>query len=210
MEKFKAHKGGKATLTSLRFTPEEQQGLKAALGEFPEDTVELFINGLEVHCIYALRYMKDRSDFALKRKERERVLRRFEKTQKELGRLLDKKTSFQEKADIFDGEIHSPETVFEKESLHWLMVSVSMQLKVITEKIQDGRNKAGRPVTVAGDLVEKILIGFEGHFGRPSGYSNPNIPTSGPFFAVVQIALEACGLPAEDPSRHIKKALKTL
>ena len=217
MEKFKASefegKGVKYTFTSWRFTQGEKSDLEQSLAKFPPDKVAQFIDDLEMICLHAKSYLLER-DVTFQRAERKRMLNRLKKATEELEMVLDKKIPIAPKNNIFDESIYSDSTeVLEKESLRWLMISASMQMKKISEIIQDTHNTPGRPSTntATGDLVKVLAVGFKNYFETPTGYqTSPQNPGSGPFFSIVQIVLAALDLPCHDPSRHIRAALEAL
>jgi hypothetical protein len=226
MERYETQKievnGKQVVFYSWRFTEDERESLKAALRKFPDEKVNLFINSLEMLCILARQYLKKRN-VTFQRAERKRMLGRFKKAEEDLYTLIDKHQNskqdicLKEKKNIFDDCIFSDSTmILEKQRLHYLILAVATQLKEIQEILKSESAKPGRPSAdvATGELVKIIAHGFQNHFAeRPTGHltslkSNPSKPS--PFFPVVQIALEACGLQIEDPSRHIRAALKTL
>lgn len=200
------------TLYSMRFTQEEREALQGVLVKFPDEKVSAFISDLEKLCLWELSYLKDRN-VTFDRTEKKRMLRHFEKTQKELLQLVDRKVKAQENKSILEIGVVSDEMVLEHDRLYWLMLTAAMKLKEIVTVIQNESSSPGRPATdsATGDFVKIVAHGFKNFFEKPTAYgSSKDEIEDKPFFAVVQIALEACGLPSKDPSRHIKAALKSL
>jgi hypothetical protein len=196
---------------SFRFTEEERNDLKKALVKFPKERIELFINGLENFCRWGRNFVTQRN-ITFERAEKKRMLRHFEKTSEELFAFIDQGLTAEEKKSIFDIGVACDVEVCERERLRWLMLSAGTQLKEICKIIKEDHSQPGRPSADAatGELVKVIAHGFQNHFQKPTGYRPSKNPESGPFFAVVQIALKACELPFEYPERHIRAALKSL
>lgn len=224
MERYETQKvevnGKQVVFYSWRFTGDERESLKAALAKFSDEKVNLFINGLEMICLHARQYLKERN-VTFQRAERKRMLGRFKKAEEELYTLIDKHRDskqdvcLKEKKNIFDNSIFSNDAmILEKQRLHYLLLAAATQLKEIITIIKDESGEPGRPSAdvATGELVKIIAHGFQNHFEKPTGHlTSPkaNVKPS-PFFPVVQITLEACGLPYENPLRHIRVALKTL
>jgi hypothetical protein len=224
MERYETQKievnGKKVSFYSWRFTSLELDHLKLVLAKFPIENVTQFVNDLEDICRCAKQYLYERN-ITFQRSEKKRMLGRFEKTEKELNRLLDAQTKdakfnipLKEKRDIFDCNIVMPdyEEVGETERLYHLILGASLQLKCIIEIIKkELTRKPGRPsVDVAtGELVKIIASCYKNYFEKPKKNESKSIDNN-PFFPIVQIALNACGLPLEFPDRHIRAALKTL
>ena len=202
---------------SRRFTEDERADLKSALIGFPKEKVDLFINGLEVICVCARHYLSERN-VTFHRTERKRMLGRFEKAEAELYKLIDKHRDSKQdvplrgKKNLFDYSIFSDDAmILEKEKLHYLVLAAATQLKEIMSIIKDESGTPGRPAhdAASGELVKIIAHAFQNHFDeRPTGHLSKS--SASPFYDVVQIALEACGLPSDYPDRHIRAALKTL
>jgi hypothetical protein len=224
MERYETQKievnGKQVVFYSWRFTEDERESLKAALRKFPDEKVNLFINSLEMLCILARQYLKKRN-VTFQRAERKRMLGRFKKAEEDLYTLIDKHQNskqdicLKEKRNIFDNSIFSEDAmILEKERLHYLLLAAAMQLKEIITIIKDESGEPGRPSAdvATGQLVKIIAHGFQNYFGeKPTGHiSRPDLRTPSPFFPVIQVVLDACGLSSIDPSRHIRAALKTL
>jgi hypothetical protein len=215
---------GGCVLYAWTFTKDEREQLEAALSKFPEEEVQAFTWELETFCICTKIYLRER-DVTFHRAEKSRMLRRFEKTREELLRLVDHKIKTQENKDVLEiallnryvpsmsSEMSRALAAFteEQERLYYLMLSTATSLQEIMGIIKDRPRAPGRPSVedATGDLVTLIARSFAHHFEKPTGYQSRK-QTGVPFFSVVQLALKACGLPSEDPSRHIKAALKSL
>lgn len=221
MERYETQRikvnGKNVIFFSWRFNEDEIDALKHALIGYPKETVDLFINGLEVTCIHARQYLKERN-VTFQRAEKKRMLGRFRKAEDELYKLIDKhrdpknNVPLVAKKNLFDQGIFSDDAVImEKERLHYLVLAAASQLKEIISLIQDEHGAPGRPANDAatGELVKIIAHAYQGHFERPTGNVSKS-PQKPSFYGVVQAALEACGMASEDPSRHIRAALKTL
>ena len=224
MERYETQKikvnGKPLIFYSWRFTDDEKANLKIALAKFPDEKVNLFINDLEVICLAAKNYLNERN-VIFQRSEKKRMLGHFEKAEKDLYALIDKHRDSKqnipliEKSNILDYTYLSDSMILEKERLHYLMLTAASQLKEIVGIIKsESASKTGRPSNdvATGELVKIIAHAFQSHFERPTGHVssvNANINPS-PFYPVVQIALEACGLPHENPRRHIQAALKII
>ena len=208
MEKYTVSKrtiNGKTFSTySYRFTEEERKRLKKTLEKYQEDKVELFINGIELACKWE-RYFRSQRDVTFQRAEKKRMLRRFEKTSEELFAFIDGKLTAEEKKSVFDIGAVCDVEVCERERLHWLMISAASQLQEVCRIIKEDHSEPGRPSAekATGELVKLIAHAFQTHFEKPTYQS-------GPFFSMIQIVFESCQLLFQDPSRHIKAALKTL
>jgi hypothetical protein len=228
MEKFTVREINHCRLISWRFTREEREALQAVLVKFPEEKVEAFLYELETLCFCEKVYLQER-DVTFTRTQKKRMLRRFEKAREELLRLVDHKVKAQENKSVLEigllsGAIPSSSSkmakavasIVEEESrLYWLMNTAAMQLKEIMSIIAIDEGDPGRPKgeDATGGLVSAMAFSFQYHLEKPSAYGySKSLDTleRNPFFAVVQLTLEACGLPFEDPSRHIKAALKRL
>ncbi|MFO7553817.1 MAG: hypothetical protein R6W88_01310 [Desulfobacterales bacterium] len=188
--------------------------------------MELFVDELEMICIFAREYLNERN-ITFQRAERKRALGRFEKAEAELYNLIDKRRDpklnvpLKEKGNLLDFSIYQDSTVIlERQRLHYLVLAAASQLKEIIALLKEETRNPGRPSADAatGDLVKIIAHGFNNFFERPTSHIHKDQDRHGvvsgvnpsPFYPLVQIALEACGLPYEDPSRHIRAALKTL
>jgi hypothetical protein len=171
-------------------------------------------------CLLAKNFLNERN-VTFQRAERKRMLGRFKKAEEDLYILIDKHQDskkdvcLKEKRNIFDNSIFSEDAmILEKERLHYLLLAAAMQLKEIITIIKDESGEPGRPSAdvATGQLVKIIAHGFQNYFGeKPTGHiSRPDLRTPSPFFPVIQVVLDACGLSSIDPSRHIRAALKTL
>ena len=219
MEKYETQRimvnGKQVIFYSWRFTTEETKDLNKALTNFSKDKVAEFINGLEEVCLLARQFMKERN-VIFQRAERKRMLGRFEKAEQELYTLIDRhkddkqNVSLKTKKNLFDDSIFSCDAmILEKERLHYLMLAAASQLKEINDILKnESANKVGRPSAdvATGDLVKVIAYAFSSYFSKPTAHLSIN----NPFLNVVKIALEACDLPFDDPSRHIRAAIKML
>ena len=221
MEKFKTQEievhGKNVLFYSWKFTKEERERLNGALSKFPDEKVNQFIDDLEKICIAAKQFFNQRN-VSFQRTERKRMFGRFEKAEKELYNLIDKRrdpkedVSLVEKKSIFDYAFLSDSMILERQRLHYLMLAAASQLKEIMNMMKDESGGPGRPSVDAatGDLVEIIAHGFKNFFEKPTGTKLASKPERQPFFSIIQIVLEACDMPCSDPSRHIKKAIKNL
>jgi len=192
-------------LFSWRFTRDEREAFEAVLEKYPAEKVSLFIADMEKLCLWSRLYDKERN-VTFQRTEKQRMLRRFEKTREELLALVDRKVIAQESKGILEIGIVSDETVFLEDRLYWLMNATAMQLKEIVSIINNDPGEPGRPKAedATGGLVFAIADRFKFHLEQPTAYRQ------GIFFAVIELALEACGLPIKDPMRHVKAALDRL
>jgi hypothetical protein len=147
------------------------------------------------------------------------MLRQFEKTNRELLQLVDRKVRTQEHKSILEIGVVSDKIALERDRLYWLMLNAATKLQEICKIIKVEYSQPGRPGTAAatGELVKVIAHGYQSYFERPTAYP------SGPFFAVIRVMFSACGvkITSKDdegnpdyssaaPLRHIKTALKAL
>ena len=216
--KTKLSNGKTFSLYSYRFTEDERDGFKKALAKFPEEKVERFILGLEKICVWAKAYLRNRNT-TFQRTEKKRMLRQFEKTNRELLQLVDRKVQIQEDKNILEIGVVSDEIALERDRLYWLMLNAANQLQEICKIIKEEYSQPGRPSADAatGELVKVIAHVYQNLFEKPTAY------TSGPFSAVLRIVFSACGVKitskddegkpdysSAEPLRHIKAALKAL
>ena len=213
-------------VSDRQFTKEELERLREILKKFPKESVETFINELEVFCVLEKIYRKRRGAVTENRADRRRILRHIEKARADLLLLVDQKLQAQEDKSLLDVGIMSglisttssemaraaAALIEEEQRRYYVMLNTATALKEIAFFIESDRNQAGRPKAedADGDLVTLIARSFQYHLKRPTVYSGSGKRGGGTFLAVVELTLKKCGIASKDNSWHIRQALKNL
>lgn len=209
------YKGKKRSIYSAwhewRFTEDERDRFRNELFKrrgFKKTDVEDLIKHLQAYCWFMRDGLEDSKESEI------RGLREYI--------LSDCKKMFRHLENIWRGRVWltpfrlpnleaSPE---QKEKDGKFMVQTLKKSRVPADSLLDfielvesdqslRKRSVGRPKADRLGFIKKVAEIYHKHIGKPSSYPY------GPFYAVVSIALEAVGLPSENPIRGVKAALKT-
>jgi hypothetical protein len=78
-------------------------------------------------------------------------------------------------------------------------------INILEEGQKFNKKTIGRGQADSNDLIRNIAIIYCEHLGE-----KPTTHKDGPFMGIVRTSLEAVGLPSEDPSRGVRRALKSV
>ncbi len=174
--------------------------------------IERFISHLAFLCDGAMRIKEEPKDVDI-RMTKSDVLKTCKKT---LGYL--KKIERGEKAiwrinktllgdgKIPQGEKERGDQMDKELDGAWAVVGPLQKFVNILEEGQKFDEKpSGHPPADSNDLIKNIAIIYCEHLGK-----KPTIHKDGPFMEIVSAALEAVGLPSEDPSRGVRRAVRAI
>lgn len=211
-KQYKTPYGTTISLIAWRFTKDERRKLKAVLKKFDKEAVESFLNGLEFIC-HGMMFMKKMPKRADLRYEKDRILRRFKNTIKELKRIADRKVLLDYWDDIKYIVIEGYEKAATlRENERWQMaMDALVNLEKLTKIIESLKPPGGRPSADKHGFVYRIALGFNHFLTRPTTYKAAvDEPERQPFYEVVKICFQAVGMKTQDPTRSIKSAIKLL
>jgi hypothetical protein len=207
-----------AILIFTVFTAEDKDYLRRELEKFESETVEKFLLHLEIYCQNQLMLTESSITKAKHKKKLEKMKGSFELTLKYL-RMIEKgkieidyipylrkiyKKSEVETITITSKDPLPPDV---KESDYWSACEAQEYLYRLTQSIKDSLKqnhdrKPGRPKPSTDRFVKFVAEIYDEYFEKPTNYQD------GPFYSVVQFALEKVKLPHKAPRRAIEKALK--
>ena len=192
---------------SFCFTDDTRRYLKTELGQYDVDKVEKFISDLEKDCIVMNQIVKNPKP-KKKKKQTKDILKSCKGTLEYLERIRKFKIPIDtlEKIPTKDIDEHLELSDFLFNSW-FLAVDAIKPLKKFTELLEkilaDSKKPKGRPPADYHNFVGSVAVLFNDHIAKPTKSQK-----KGSFFNVVSITLEALGLPSDNPSRSIKKALE--
>ncbi|MBW2075848.1 MAG: hypothetical protein JRI58_14090 [Deltaproteobacteria bacterium] len=191
----------------FRFSNEDIDRLRDALKPYEKAHVDTFIARLELLCAIKpkLNTLKEMRDHREKLKT---INNHFKATLKDLKKICSKNFSLLPQAKIADTkDFSSLNTIVKSVDL---IVEVYGPLKQLADIIRNTERQLevikpgrGHPRADTQGLVREIKEMFEKHLGEASSYEY------GPFSDVVRITLEILDLPSKDPSRPIRRAVKS-
>jgi len=199
---------------SLAFSEDTKEDLRTVLIEYKDkkERVDTFMRLLEEYCekmhqLLSLNENKEIKDNALK------LVKGFKRTLKNLKSLYkcEIPLSFKHTLDEWNPSYNYPKCSKEyfgpirEIEISKVAKKAIPQIERIIDELEyiyePGKIPKGRPSADPYNFVSTIASLFGKYLGKPTKYYN------GPFYKVVQIALEVIGLPYEDPSRSINSAL---
>lgn len=201
----------------LRFTSDERGRIKANLRKYDDAKVERFIKGLEIICVEETKIdrterredlLLDRQDFIKKTKSYIGALKKAsrgkglflpnEKIDMTLSGSIENRLSFafnSEKSEHFSDLLEKT----------WSAYHAVSDLLERLESIPLGKKTCnGRKHADNDNFVYLIAELYESVFGKA-----PSKSKTGTFRNLVEIALEAVGLPHKDPTRRLDRLKRT-
>jgi hypothetical protein len=197
----------------LRFTDEEKGSLSDALDKYEQKEVGRFISHLEFYC-QDMNLMLNGPKRADLRTDLQVMVKNFKKTLHYLKRLERGKPLLSYTNTITEllenREAVSKNSKYMEDSarlrglkLAWEAIGpLENLIQEIENRLEAEELTIGRPKADSLGFIKAVADIFNEHLGRPTTYED------GPFAKVCRIVLEAVGLPAKDPSRAIRTALK--
>lgn len=199
------------------FSKEDKEFLKEELlREFEPERINDFIAYLELICM-RWKYLTFYVDTKYNREKLRSIRENLEITLKDLSHLQNRIIALVPE-QTFD-DFHDIDTIpeigsaFDPRNAPWRKDVDKAQnvLSKILKNIVDSEDKLnkikphkGRPPSYNEGFIREISALFYSCFGMPSSTKEK------PFFVVVATVLNALDLPAEDPSRPVKKAIRWL
>jgi hypothetical protein len=199
----------------LRFTDEENRSLGDALDKYERKEVERFISHLEFYC-QDMNLILDSPKKSDLKTDLQGMVNNFKKTLHYLKRLergkpllsyTDTMTELLEKREAVSKDPKYMEDGVRLRGLKLAWEAVGPLENLIHEiegRLEAEEPTIGRPKADSLGFIRAVADIFTKYLGRPTTYED------GPFVRVCRIALEALSLPAKDPSRAIRTALKNL
>jgi len=199
----------------LRFTDEEKRSLGDALNKYEQKEVERFISHLEFYCQDVNRIL-DRPKKSDLRADLQVMVNTFKKTLHYLKRLergkplLSYTHTMTELLKNREAVSKDPKYMEDGVQLRGLKLAweavgpLENLIQEIGDRLEAEELTIGRPKADSLGFIKAVADIFSEYLERPTTYED------GPFVKVCRIVLEAVGLPAKDPSRAIRTALKNL
>lgn len=201
----------------FHFSDEQWDILKKKLGKYEKadgqglaSNVNMFIMEVE-NCCKLMPWLKSHQDLADHRANLEKIERDLKATVRDLKDMCHKSFNLIPQTHMNDTiepgikewqkNIECSDTAYKAYGpLAKLLNIVQSAKKVLNAE----KPSQGRPQADSQGLVTEMAKIYMQYIGKPTGYENSS------FVEVVKIALNVLKLPAEDPSRSVKRALQEI